>query len=160
MALVGHWDLGKAGIRNEPLEDPDIFPYEVGAAWGNLFLDCEIRGSDEEHVLCEASNEIDRELERDEDYQKYAAFTCAGASVTDETYPIHEMGKSCFSEDQETNDDHDCPFFAATGPCVNVCQKDGDMTFCGVNKPPVEGRGTTNVVWVYLPEPDLSSEED
>lgn len=71
-------------------------------------------------------------------------FTCSGES----DYPTRESGKACFSKDMETNEADGCGFVASVGPCSRVCVGG----FCGANDPPLEYRGTTNVLYVYLKE--------
>jgi len=149
MEVAGRLDLGAAGLRFLPREDWDDFPHELGQAWGNMFLDC--LGDDADHVLCQASVETDRAIGRNPDYHPYALFTCSGQH---EDYPVKEMGKSCFSEDMDTNDKDGCGLVAAVGPCERVCV----AGFCGINQPPIEGHGTTNVLYVYMGE--ASEQED
>lgn len=79
MELVGSLDLGVTGTRFCPRKYFDEFPYQLGQAWGNKFLDCNPQGGkDAGHVLCQASTEQDRKIGRAEDYWAYAMFTCAG----------------------------------------------------------------------------------
>jgi len=144
MELAGRLDLGAAGTCFIPREFPEKFPHELGQAWGNMFLDC--LGDDAEDVLCQASVEEDREIGRDPAYHSIAMFTCSGHQGN---YPVAEMGKACFSEDMESSDRDGCGLVAATGSCEQVCV----AGFCGINKPPVEGRGTTNVLYVYMGDP-------
>jgi hypothetical protein len=65
-----------------------------------------------------------------------------------------ESGKSCFSKDMETNIRDGCDFVSAVGPCNQVCVGG----FCGVNDPPLEGRGTTNVLYIYMSEYSTTTE--
>ena len=71
-------------------------------------------------------------------------FTCDGQSG----YPTTESGKSCFSKDMATNVLDGCDWVSAVGPCNQVCVGG----FCGVNDPPLEYRGTTNVLYIYMSE--------
>jgi hypothetical protein len=73
-------------------------------------------------------------------------FTCSGGS----DYPTRESGKACFSKDMETNEEDGCGMVASVGLCDRVCV----AGFCGVNDPPLEYRGSTNVLYVYLKEYD------
>ena len=155
MELAGILDLGElAGTRFVPREFLEDFPYELGQAWGNLFLDC--LGTDADHVLCQASVEADREIGRDPIYQQFAMFSCSNQDNNPEDYPVEEMGKSCFSADMESNNQDGCGLVAAVGTCERVCV----AGFCGVNQPPVEGRGTTNVLYIYMGEPPEDNEGD
>ena len=52
-----------------------------------------------------------------------------------------------------TNIAQGCDFVASTGGCDTVCVGN----FCGVNEPPKEGRGSSNVLFVYMS--DHSDEE-
>lgn len=152
MELAGRFDLGAAGMRFEPRQEFDDFHYELGQAWGNVFLDCATEdgtaGANATDVLCEASLEKDRTIGRDSAHHPYPMFTCSGRDS--ERYPIEESGKSCFSQDMATNAEDGCDLVAAVGPCDTVCVGG----FCGVNQPPLPGRGTTNVMYVYMKEFD------
>jgi hypothetical protein len=120
------------------------FDYYLGNAWGNAFLDC--FGDDKDHVLCQASTEVDRPIGRDSQFFGLPMFTCSGGS----TYPTRESGKACFSKDMETNEEDGCDLVASVGLCDHVCF----AGFCGVNDPPLEHRGATNVLYVYMKEYD------
>jgi len=50
----------------------------------------------------------------------------------------------------QTNIEDGCGFVAAVGPCDRVCVAGS----CGVNEVPLEGHGTTNVLYVYLADYD------
>jgi hypothetical protein len=143
MELTGVWDLGDAGTRFEPRETPDEFPHYLGAAWGNMFLDCD--GEDADNVMCEASMEKDRSIGRNPVFFGTPMFSCSGEQDNG-LFPIHESGKSCFSEDMETAEANGCSLIAAAGPCDEVCVSG----LCGVNNPPIENRVTRNVIHVYL----------
>jgi len=152
MEVAGRFDLGADGVILEPRKEYEDFPYELGRAWGNMFLDCiegdGNNGTDAGHVLCEASLEIDRTIGRNSLYHPYPMFTCSGSDS--DQYPIEEAGESCFSQDMETNNKDGCGLVAAVGPCDKVCVNG----FCGVNQPPLVGRGTINVMHVYVNEFD------
>jgi hypothetical protein len=149
MDLTGRFDLGAADTRFISGKNPS-FPNFLGNAWGNMFLDC--FGNDAHHVLCQASKEEDCKLGRDSQFQGAPIFTCFGQS----SYPTKESGKACFSKDMATNDQDGCGFVAAVGPCDEVCVGG----FCGVNMPPLEGRGTTNVLYIYMGEFPSTESED
>ena len=118
------------------------YDYYLGNAWGNAFLDCD--GDDRDDVLCQASVENDRTIGRNPLFFGIPMFTCSGES----DYPTRESGKACFSKDMETNEADGCGFVASVGPCSRVCVGG----FCGANDPPLEYRGTTNVLYVYMKE--------
>jgi hypothetical protein len=139
MDLTGHVDWGEAGTQFISGKNPS-FPNYLGNAWGNMFLDCS--GRDTDHVLCQASKEEDRVLGRNSLFHGIPMFTCSGQS----NYPTKESGKACFSKDMEANEQDGCGLVAAVGPCDEVCLGG----FCGVNVPPLEGRGTENVLYVYM----------
>jgi hypothetical protein len=123
------------------------FDYHLGNAWGNAFLDC--FGDDQDHVLCQASKEEDRTLGRASQFYGVPMFSCSG-------YPTRASGKSCFSSDMAENKRDGCGLVAAVGPCDRVCV--GGL--CGVNDPPLEDRGTTNVLYVYVKEYDDGTEDE
>jgi hypothetical protein len=149
MELAGRFDLGAAGTRFWPREYRDDFPHAIGQAWGNMFLDC--AGADADQAMCQASAEKDRDIGRDPANHHLAMFTCSSNGSDDNAflYPLADMGKSCFSDTMERNEEGGCGYVAAVGPCDRVCL----AGFCGANQPPVEGRGTTNVVYVYMADP-------
>jgi hypothetical protein len=118
------------------------FDYYLGSSWGNAFLDC--YGPDADHALCEASREEDRSVGRDADFFGLPLFACNGGSG----YPTRESGKACFSEDMATNERDGCGMVASVGTCDRVCV----AGFCGANDPPLESRGTTNVLSIYMRE--------
>ena len=126
------------------------FDYYLGNAWGNAFLDCD--GDDRDDVLCQASVENDRIIGRDPQFFGIPMFTCSGES----DYPTRESGKACFSKDMETNKADGCGFVASVGPCSRVCVGG----FCGANDPPLEYRGTTNVLYVYLKKYEGAEQRD
>ena len=126
------------------------FDYYLGNAWGNAFLDCD--GDDRDDVLCQASVENDRIIGRDPQFFGIPMFTCSGES----DYPTRESGKACFSKDMETNEADGCGFIASVGPCSRVCVGG----FCGVNDPPLEHRGTTNVLYVYMKKFEGTEQSD
>lgn len=139
MDLTGRFDLGPAGTRFIGGKIPG-FDHYLGNAWGNMFLDC--NGVDKNNVICKASMEEDRTLGRDPEFYNLPMFTCSGQSE----YPTLESGKACFSKDMETNKEDGCGWVAAAGPCNQVCVGG----FCGANDPPIEERGTTNVLYIYM----------
>ena len=149
MDLTGRFDLGAAGTRFIAGKEPG-FDYYLGNAWGNMFLDCS--KEDKDHVLCQASTEGDRDIGRDADYYELPMFTCDGQSG----YPTTESGKACFSPDMETNIRDGCDWVSAVGPCNQVCVGG----FCGVNDPPLEHRGTTNVLYIYMREYATTPEDE
>jgi hypothetical protein len=122
----------------------------LGNAWGNAFLDC--LGDDQDNVLCQASKEEDRTLGRASQFFGVPMFTCSGESG----YPTRASGKSCFSSDMAENERDGCGLVAAVGPCDRVCV--GGL--CGVNDPPLEDRGTTNVLYVFVKEYDDNMEDE
>jgi hypothetical protein len=153
MDLTGRFDLGAGGTRLISDRNPE-FEHYLGNAWGNMFLDCD--GDDADHNLCLASAEVDRSLGRDTNYYSLPLFTCTGGERSDD-YPTFESGKACFSKDMATNIQDGCGFVAAAGPCDEVCVGG----FCGVNVPPTEGQGTTNVLYVYMSDfPTTNHEKD
>jgi preprotein translocase subunit SecG len=121
-------------------EDPDVYHYELGQSWGNVFLIC--HGPDEDNPLCQASMETDQFLGREEQYHPFPMFSCTMESL----YPTKVSGKSCYSKDMETNIADGCGNVANVGECDRKCV--GGL--CGVYDPPVEGQGTTNVLYVYM----------
>jgi hypothetical protein len=149
MDLTYRFDLGPAGTRLMGGRYPG-FDFYLGNAWGNMFLDCS--NADKDNVLCEASTEVDRAIGRDPLYYGLPMFTCDGQSG----YPTTESGKSCFSKDMKTNILDGCDFVSAVGPCNQVCVGG----FCGVNDPPIEGRGTTNVLYIYMSEYSTTMEDE
>lgn len=151
MELTGVWDLGDAGTRFEPREMPDEYPHYLGAAWGNVFLECD--GEDADHVLCQASMEKDTIIGRDAIYFGTPMFSCNG-DQDNGLFPVHESFKSCFSEGMESREANGCALVAAAGPCNEVCV----AGFCGVNNPPIENRVTRNVIHVYLSDYDSSQD--
>jgi len=145
MEIAGRLDLGEpVGTRFHPREHSEEFPHELGQAWGNMFLNCAKDVGVSDLWMCRASLENDREIGRDPAYQPYPMFTCSG--TIGNYYPLEEAGMSCFSKDMETNTKNGCGLVASAGSCDKVCLGG----FCGVNQPPVEGHGTTNVVYVYM----------
>jgi hypothetical protein len=122
----------------------------LGNAWGNAFLDC--FGDDQDNVLCQASKEEDRILGRASKFYGVPMFTCSGESG----YPTRASGKSCFSSDMAENERDGCGLVAAVGPCDRVCV--GGL--CGVNDPPLEDRGATNVLYVYVKKYDDGTEDE
>ena len=139
MDLTGHFDLGLGGTRFIAGKNPNFGNY-LGNAWCNMFLDC--FGDDADHVLCQALTEGDRMLGRNPQFYNLPMFTCMGQS----DYPTFESGKACFGKDMAMNMQDGCGFVAAVGPCDEVCVGG----FCGVNKPPLEGHGSTNVIYIYM----------
>ena len=148
MDLTGRFDLGLAGTRSIGGRVPG-FDYFLGNAWGNMFLDC--ANGDVDNVLCGASTEDDRNIGRDSQYYGLPMFTCDGQSG----YPTTEAGKACFSKNMETNIRSGCDWVAAVGPCKQVCVRG----FCGINIPPLEHRGTTNVLYIYMSEYSITKGE-
>jgi hypothetical protein len=116
------------------------FDYYLGSSWGNAFLDC--YGSDADNVLCQASREEDRDIGRSPSFFGLPMFACNGGSG----YPTRESGKACFSTDMATNERDGCEMVASVGTCDRVCV----AGFCGANDPPLENRGTTNVLAIYM----------
>jgi hypothetical protein len=120
------------------------FDTHVGNAWGNAFLDC--NGNDQNDILCQASNEGDRFIGRASPFFGLPMFTCSG----DGRYSTRASGMSCFSSDMEQNERDGCGWVAAVGSCDRVCVGG----FCGVHVPPLEYRGSTNVLYVYVKKYD------
>jgi len=147
MDLAGRFDLGPAGIKMISREDPSKYHYELGQSWGNMFLDCE--GQDEDHPFCQASMENERILGRNVQYHKYPMFSCSGESL----YPTKTSGKSCYSLNMETNIAGGCDIVAAVGGCDTTCIGG----FCGASEPPLDGLGTSNVLYVYMDEKDIAT---
>ena len=102
-----------------------------------MFLDCD--EADDAEAMCQASLELDRQIERDNIYHSLPFFSCSDdlTKITD---------KICFSEDMNTNTANGCGMVAAVGDCDNVCVG----SFCGVNDPPIDGRGSANVLYVHV----------
>ncbi|CAB9530425.1 unknown protein [Seminavis robusta] len=145
MDLAGRFDLGAAGVLTITRNEPDAFHHYLGNAWGNVFLDCKASPED---PLCAAAAEEDHFVGRHEESHNLPLFTCSGES----SYPIKASGKSCSSEDMASNEAGGCDFVAAAGECDVVCV--GGM--CGTNQPFEEGRGSINVLYVYMDEYDVA----
>jgi hypothetical protein len=137
---VGRFDLGLAGTKIWAREFPEEFPHAIGAAWGNMFLDC--LGQDSGHGLCQESIQAASKVGRDPSFDGIPLFTCSHVN----NYPISEAGKACFSSNMELSVEGGCGFMATGGSCDEVCVGG----FCGINKPPVADLGTTNVLYVYM----------
>jgi hypothetical protein len=152
MELTGIWDLGPAGTRFAPRQNSGVYKHELGAAWGNMFLDCNDR--DRDHHMCKDSYD-GIVLGRDPIYRGVPMFTCSG-DQNDGLFPLHEWGKSCFSQGMDTASAHGCGFVVAVGACNVVCL----LGHCGFSRPPREDRVTTNVIQVYLSDFDWEQEQE
>ena len=135
--ISGRFDLGAAGTKLITRENPEEYTHKLGRSWGNMFLDCD--EADYVDAMCQASLELDRQIERDNIYHSLPFFSCSDdlTKITD---------KTCFSEDMNTNTANGCGMVAAVGDCDNVCVG----SFCGVNDPPIDGRGSANVLYVHV----------
>ena len=146
--ISGRFDLGAAGTKLITRENPEEYTHKLGRSWGNMFLDCD--ETDNADAICQASLELDRQIGRDNIYHSLPFFSCSDdiTKITD---------KTCFGEDMITNTANGCGTVAAVGDCDDVCVGN----FCGVNDPPVDGRGSTNVLYVHVQDhPDDEDEDD
>ncbi|KAG7362067.1 hypothetical protein IV203_025733 [Nitzschia inconspicua] len=147
VGLSGIWDLGPAGTRFVPRDMPDVYTHELGAAWGNMFLDCASR--DKDHFMCQDAIEQFDVDGLDPMHHGVPMFTCSDSKV-DGTSSLEGWGNSCFTQDSESTDDNGCGFVRAVGRCSEVCF----LGHCGMSRPPREGRVLENVIQVYLSSHD------
>ena len=143
--ISGRFDLGVAGTKLITRENPEEYTRKLGRSWGNMFLDCD--ESDNAEAICQASLELDRKIGRDKIYHSLPFFSCS-----DDLTKINDKRKTCFREDMNTNTANGCGMVAAVGDCDNVCIG----SFSGVNDPPIDGRGSANVLYVHVQDhPDV-----
>lgn len=145
--ISGRFDLGAAGTKLITREEPEEYTHKLGRSFGNMFLDCD--DADSAEAMCQASLELDRHIGRDDVYLVHPLFSCS-----DNLTKIAD--KTCFSEDMNTNTANGCGMVAAVGDCNDVCVGG----FCGVNNPPIDGRGITNVIYVHIQEHPVGDDED
>jgi hypothetical protein len=151
--VSGVWDLGLAGTRFHPRDRPDIYSHELGATFGNMFLDCYGNdGLDLRNTLCQASLEIEHHIGRDALFHGIPLFTCHGGETNENSTNIDGYMQSCFAQDMKTAKEQGCGYVAAIGACDDFCLEG----YCGANKPPQYNKVVQNVIYVHVSDQELA----